>query len=146
MKMLLTLVAKYADIENITLVKTTIIEEPRNSKNRVSHFKYCQRKGRTISTCWNMFDFVFNTVPVGTLWAQRWPSAFPYMYGLEFIFYIRPAVQNVFVIAQGHGVGHASPIEAGAVILLSRGEFGRKKNKICYQRGCVWTFCYMPNL
>ena len=24
----------------------------------------------------------------------------------------RPAVQNVFVIAQGHGVGHASPIEA----------------------------------
>ena len=34
----------------------------------------------------------------------------------------------------------------GAVILLSRGEFGREKNKICYQRGCVWTFCYMPNL
>ena len=33
----------------------------------------------------------------------------------------------------------------GAVILLSRGEFGREKNKICYQRGCVWTFCYMPN-
>ena len=33
-----------------------------------------------------------------------------------------------------------------AVILLSRGEFGREKNKICYQRGCVWTFCYMPNL
>ena len=24
----------------------------------------------------------------------------------------RPAVQNVSVIAQGHGVGHASPIEA----------------------------------
>ena len=34
----------------------------------------------------------------------------------------------------------------GAVILLSRGEFGREKNKICYQRGGVWTFCYMPNL
>ena len=34
----------------------------------------------------------------------------------------------------------------GAVILLSRGEFGREKNKICYQRGCVWTFYYMPNL
>ena len=34
----------------------------------------------------------------------------------------------------------------GAVILLSRGEFGREKNKICYQRGCVWTFCYVPNL
>ena len=34
----------------------------------------------------------------------------------------------------------------GAVILLSRGEFGREKNKICYQRGCIWTFCYMPNL
>ena len=34
----------------------------------------------------------------------------------------------------------------GAVILLSRGEFGREKNKICYQRGCVWTFCYMPNV
>ena len=34
----------------------------------------------------------------------------------------------------------------GAVILLSRGEFGREKNKICHQRGCVWTFCYMPNL
>ena len=34
----------------------------------------------------------------------------------------------------------------GAVILLSRGEFGREKNKICYERGCVWTFCYMPNL
>ena len=34
----------------------------------------------------------------------------------------------------------------GAVILLSRGEFGREKNKIGYQRGCVWTFCYMPNL
>ena len=40
-----------------------------------------------------------------------------------FVFYIRaaggrarsarrPAVQNVFVIAQGHGVGHAAPIEA----------------------------------
>ena len=34
----------------------------------------------------------------------------------------------------------------GAVILLSRGEFGREKNKICYQRVCVWTICYMPNL
>ena len=34
----------------------------------------------------------------------------------------------------------------GTVILLSRGEFGREKNKICYQRVCVWTFCYMPNL
>ena len=34
----------------------------------------------------------------------------------------------------------------GAMILLSRGEFVRKKNKICYQRGCVWTFCFMPNL
>ena len=34
----------------------------------------------------------------------------------------------------------------GAVILLSRGEFGREKNKICYQRGGVWTFCYVPNL
>ena len=34
----------------------------------------------------------------------------------------------------------------GAVILLSRGEFGREKNKICYQRVCVWTFYYMPNL
>ena len=34
----------------------------------------------------------------------------------------------------------------GAVILLSRGEFGREKNKICYQRGGVSTFCYMPNL
>ena len=34
----------------------------------------------------------------------------------------------------------------GAVILLSRGEFGREKNKICYQRGRVWTICYMPNL
>ena len=34
----------------------------------------------------------------------------------------------------------------GAVILLSRGEFGREKNKICYQLRCVWTFCYMPNL
>ena len=34
----------------------------------------------------------------------------------------------------------------GAVILLSRGEFGREKNKICYQRGGVWAFCYMPNL
>ena len=34
----------------------------------------------------------------------------------------------------------------GAVILLNRGEFGREKNKICYQRGCFWTFCYMPNL
>ena len=42
---------------------------------------------------------------------------------LQFLVYIRaaggrarsarrPAVQNVFVIAQGHGVGHASPIEA----------------------------------
>ena len=28
----------------------------------------------------------------------------------------------------------------GAVISLSRGEFGREKNKICYQRGCVWTW------
>ena len=28
----------------------------------------------------------------------------------------------------------------GAVILLSRGEFGHEKNKICYQRGCVWTW------
>ena len=34
----------------------------------------------------------------------------------------------------------------GAVILLSRGEFGGEKNKICYQRGCVWTICYMLNL
>ena len=34
----------------------------------------------------------------------------------------------------------------GAVILLSRGEFGCDKNKICYQRGCVWTYCYVPNL
>ena len=34
----------------------------------------------------------------------------------------------------------------GAVILLIRGEFGHEKNKICYQQGCVWTFCYMPNL
>ena len=34
----------------------------------------------------------------------------------------------------------------GAVILLSRGEFDRENYKICYQRGCVWTFCCMPNL
>ena len=34
----------------------------------------------------------------------------------------------------------------GAVILLSQGEFGREKNKICYQRGSVWTFCYMSLL
>ena len=54
-----------------------------------------------------------------------------------------PAVQNVSVITQGHGV---SDWGCGAVILLSRGEFGREKNKICYQRGYVWTFCYMPNL
>ena len=49
----------------------------------------------------------------------------------------RPAVQNWFVIAQDWG--------CGAVVLLSRGEFAREKNKICYQRGGVWTFCYMPN-
>ena len=58
----------------------------------------------------------------------------------------RPAVQNVSVIAQGHGVGHVSDWGCGAVILLSRGEFGREKNKICYERGGVLTFCYMPNL
>ena len=31
----------------------------------------------------------------------------------------------------------------GVVILLSRGEFGRERNKISYQRGCAWTFCYV---
>ena len=34
----------------------------------------------------------------------------------------------------------------GVVILLSRGEFGRERNKISYQRGCAWTFCYVSNL
>ena len=34
----------------------------------------------------------------------------------------------------------------GVVILLSRGEFGHERNKISYERVCVWTFCYMSNL
>ena len=35
----------------------------------------------------------------------------------------RPAVQNVFVIAQSHGVGHASPIEAGVNLAVRKIRF-----------------------
>ena len=34
----------------------------------------------------------------------------------------------------------------GAVILLTRCEFGHERNKISHHCGCVWTVCYMSNL